>query len=84
MQINFEEISLCMRMALRGGWDRFSKRVELIELDTEDCRDFTLLLADEQGDLMIFRSHDMSWAENSSLSYKMSRYGCIQRQVLCC
>ncbi|XP_023641937.1 putative F-box protein At2g16290 [Capsella rubella] len=65
-----------MEMGMYGGvrygikWKRCCKKVEYLELDTDDDgRDFRLL-ADIEGDMMIFNSLEMRWTEISVSSEK--------------
>ncbi|XP_023641936.1 putative F-box protein At2g16290 [Capsella rubella] len=43
-------------------WKSCSEKVEYLELNTDDCRNFTLL-ADIEGDMMIFSSLKMRWTK---------------------
>ncbi|XP_023641935.1 putative F-box protein At2g16290 [Capsella rubella] len=61
-EINLEYmISFSLRVGVK--WDKTFKRVEYLELNTDDCRDFRLLANTENGDIMIFRSLEMRWTK---------------------
>ncbi|XP_010490153.1 PREDICTED: putative F-box protein At2g16290 [Camelina sativa] len=62
-QINLEfKRYFCLRTGVK--WGTTSKTVEYLELNNEDRRDFSLL-ADIEGDMMIYSSLDMRWTEIS-------------------